>query len=291
MRPINPVTATGISIFKLILFFIILNGWPGPGLRAERIITLAPAITEIVYALGKGDSLVGNTRFCDYPEAARTVAKVGGLMDLNVEQIILLEPDLVILYPESLGRLKMLQHRIRLLVVEHKTLDQILRSILTISRNLHCPKQGTALVADIRKTLDEIKSLRQGQKKQKTLLIAGRNPDALRNMTVIGRKDFLNEILEIAGGTNAYQGDIEFPSVSIESIFSMDPDYIIEFSVFFEKIDSRKILNLWSRFDTIKAVKNRRITIVVDPVWLRPGPRLGLVARKLHRLLNPNDCH
>lgn len=281
----------GSSIQKSILNLIVLTVMLCSGLRAERIITLAPAITEIVFALGKGDSLVGNTRFCDFPKTALTVTKVGGLMDLNVEQIIELKPDLIILYPESYNRLKMLEAKTRLLVLQHNTLDQICQSILSVSRNLHCPEQGVALVTNIREILNKIRNRTRYRKKQKVLLIAGRNPDGLRNMTIIGRKDFLNDILEIAGGINAYRGDIEYPTVSIESIFSMNPDHIIEFSVFFQKIHRQKIMELWNRFKTINAVKNRRISIVTDPAWLRPGPRVGLVAEKLAQLLNPNDNH
>lgn len=274
---------------RRILPLIILLAGPHFFLKAERIITLAPALTEMVFALGKGADLVGNTRFCDFPEAAVTVAKVGGLMDLNVEQIIDLKPDLIILYPESLGRLKVLAKKTRLLVVEHRTLDQICQSILLVSRALRCPEKGDALVSHIREILNEIKARSQNRKKQKILLVAGRNPDGLRNMTIIGRSDFLNDILEIAGGVNAYPGNIEYPAVSIESIFSMNPDHIIEFSVFFQKIDRRKVMDLWNRFEIITAVKNQRITIVTDPVWLRPGPRVGQVAMKLFQLLNADD--
>jgi iron complex transport system substrate-binding protein len=287
----NQKNMPGLKSLKQVLCLAGLTVMCCAGLQAERIITLAPALTEIVFALGKGDGLVGDTRFCDFPEAAKTIAKVGGLMDLNVERIIDLKPNLIILYEESLDRIKMLENKTRLLVVRHDTLEQICRSILTISRNLSCPEQGAILVSDIRKTLNRIRSRTRGIKKRKILLIAGRNPDTLRNMTIIGRKDFLNEILEIAGGTNAYPGNIEYPSVSIESILSMNPDHIIEFSTFFQEIEPRKIMDLWNRFKTINAVKNHRITMISDPVWLRPGPRIGQVAIKLYRLLNPNDSH
>ena len=219
-----------ISIgLRILITILVLNF----NLQARRIITLAPALTEIVFALGDGEQLVGNTRFCDFPPEAKTIAKVGGLMDLNVEMIIDLKPDIVILYPESLDKIKILQNKIELLVVRHNTLDHITQSIISISRMLGKEKKATHLVSGIRETLHKIQNRARTYKKKRTLLIAGRNPDQLRNMTIIGKKDFLNTVLEIAGGVNAYSGNIDYPSISIESIFSMNPDHIIEFSVFF----------------------------------------------------------
>ncbi len=271
-----------MKIFKILLIFIAIF----PSLIfSERIITLAPALTEIVFALGKGDSIVGNTKFCDFPEKARTITKVGGFMDLNVEMVIHLKPDLIILYPENFEKMKILKNRTKLLIVKHKTLNHLYEAIITISKELKKIKKGKLMVSNIKIILEKICKDSTNKKKVKTLLIAGRNPDQLSNMTIIGKKDFLNQVLEISGGINAYEGSIEYPNISIESIISMNPDFIIEFSVFFQGIDKQKVMDIWNKYKIIRAVKNNKIKIITDPKWLRPGPRIGEITLELFDLL------
>jgi iron complex transport system substrate-binding protein len=275
-----------MKIFKILLIFIIIFS---SLIFSERIISLAPALTEIIYALGQGSSLVGNTRFCDFPPQARAVTRVGGLMDLNLEMLIHLKPDLIILYPESMKKVKVLRNRTALLPVRHRNLEDLYRSIHEIAIALKVETRGTELVLSLKKNLAAIRKRTVGHKKIKTLLIAGRNPDQLTNMIIIGKQDFLNEILEICGGINAYEGSIDYPGISIESIVSMNPELIIEFSVFFQGIDQQKVMNLWDRYPIIKAVKLKNIKVITDPKWLRPGPRISEIALELFRLLGCHD--
>jgi iron complex transport system substrate-binding protein len=253
-------------------------------MNAGRIVSLAPAVTEIIFALGQGEQIVGCTQFCDYPEAAKRIPRVGGKLDLNLEVLIAMQPDIIFLYPSYYEQIKVLKNRVKLVVVNHTNLKGLFDSITIISRELGADKQGAALRAGIENTLAEIRQKSANEKKVKTLLIAGRNRDQLRNMYIIGRKDFLNDILEIAGGENAYQGDIDYPNISLESVVGMNPDYIIELSAFYEQIDEKKVLALWDKYRVIDAVKNKKITIIKDNVWLRPGPRVGQIARQLYEM-------
>ena len=255
----------------------------------ERIVSLAPALTEIICELGQGDSLVGITRFCDFPLRINSLTRVGGLMDLNLEILIRLKPDTIISYPESLDKIKVLENRARLLSVPHRSLQDLYQAIGEISTVLKRKEKGRELILKLKKRLNSIRQKTAGLPKIKTLLIAGRNPDQLSNMTLIGPQDFLNEILEICGGINAYRGSIGYPTVSVESIVSMEPHCIIEFSVFFQDIDQKRILELWNRYPVIPAVKKGNIKIIVDPKWLRPGPRVVEVAEELSTLLNSHD--
>ncbi len=274
-----------MKIIKILLIFITIF----PSLIfSERIITLAPALTEIVFALGKGDSIVGNTRFCDFPEKARAITKIGGFMDLNIEMVINLKPDLIILYPENFEKMKILKNRTKLLTVNHKTLNHLYEAITTISKELKEITKGEFMVSNIKITLENIRNKSQNKKKRKTLLIAGRNPDQLSNMYVIGNKDFLNDILEISGGINAYTGNILYPNISIESVVSMNPDYIIELSAFNQQIQEDKILKLWEKYKIITAARRNRIIIIKDSFWFRPGPRVVKIAEKLYELFSNN---
>jgi iron complex transport system substrate-binding protein len=266
----------------LLIFVLILTSF----LPAVRVITLAPALTETVFFLGRGSEIVGRTKFCDHPAPARSIPEVGGLWDPNLEAIIRLEPDLVILYPESSDRLKPLKGRMQLLVVPHRDLADIFFSIRTIAAALGIPERGERMAVDLENRVRSVTERRSLKAKIPTLLIAGRNPSELRNITLIGRSDFINELLELAGGVNAYQGDVPYPTVSMESILGMNPSLIIEFSVYFENVSREKVLELWDAFPRLEAVRTNHIHIVTDPMWVRPGPRIDRVARGLFQLLH-----
>ncbi len=260
-----------------------------PGmLLSQRIVTMAPAITEIVFELGKGDLIVGNTTFCDYPEEAKKIKRIGGLMDLNLEILIDLEPDLIILYPEHTSHIEILENRTKFLVVKHENLADLFDAIDKISKELGVRKKGAGIINGIKKVFSDVKKKAAKKTKVKTLMVAGRNPDSLSNLYIIGKKDFLNEILDIAGGVNAYSGDISYPNISIESIVSMNPDVIIELSAYNQKIKDKDIIDVWRQYPIINAAKNNRVKIIRDPVWLRPGPRVGTIAEAMVRLLHRN---
>lgn len=275
-----------MKILKIvpILLFITVSLFP------RRIISLAPAVTEILFQLGKGDLIVGNTKFCDYPEAARKIKKVGGLLDLNLEMVIDIKPDLIILYPEQAEKVKILEEKTRLLVVKHRNLADLFEAIRIISQELNVPRQGGAMIAGIKNTFARIRAEVPEKRKIKTLLVAGRNPDRLSNIYIVGSDDYLNEILDVAGGVNVYNGKLSYPNISIESIVAMNPDVIIELSAYNQNIEDQAILDIWKKFPIITAVRQNRIHIIRDPVWLRPGPRVALIAQKMAEIFfEPNS--
>lgn len=272
-----------MTLKRIVVLLLVLPAM----LASQRIVTMAPALTEIVFELGKGHLIVGNTKFCDYPEEAKKIKRIGGLMDLNLEILIDLKPDLVILYPEQASKIEILKHKMKFLIVQHENLADLFDAIGKISQELGVTEKGTGIVNGIKRTFAQVKQTAAQQPKVKVLMVAGRNPDSLSNLYIIGKKDFLNEILDLAGGVNAYTGDISYPNISIESIVSMNPDVIIELSAYNQKIKDRDIIDVWRQYPIITAAKNNRIEIIRDPVWLRPGPRVGTVANVMARILHP----
>jgi iron complex transport system substrate-binding protein len=247
----------------------------------QRVVSLAPGLTEIVFAIGRGGTLVGVTKFCDYPDAAKTIAKVGGFLDVSVEALIALAPDIVIAYPEHSGRMRALPPQVRVVTVGHDRLSDLLRSIREIGRALGGEKEAARLVSSIQQRLRRVALQVRGMKKTRTLFVAGRNADELKNMFIIGKNDFLNDLLEIAGGTNAYQGAVNYPNISLESVIALDPEFIFELSSHFEGIAEEKILSLWRPLDMVTAVARKQVRVITDPSWLRPGPRVARIAEEL----------
>ncbi|MBN2400652.1 hypothetical protein EH223_09670 [candidate division KSB1 bacterium] len=248
---------------------------------------MAPAITEIVFTLGRGGQLVGVTKFCDFPDEALKIAKIGGLLDMNMEALLALTPEVIIAYPEHYAKVKLLESRVRVLVVKHKTLSDLFDSIIKIGGVLHAEKKAREMVLAMKNNLAAVAVENRGKKKIRTLIVAGRNADELKNMYIVGRSDFLNELLEIAGGMNAYQGAVDYPNISMETVIFLDPELILEVSAFYEGISDEIIFQLWRPFTMLQAVRNQRITIIKKSFWLRPGSRIGLVAEELADILSP----
>ncbi len=272
------------KIFPLFLLFLFsLN------LLSQRIITLAPALTEIVFSLGMGNHIVGNTKFCDYPEEAKKIEKIGGFIDLNIEKVISLKPDIIILYKEHLKKLKFLKPKVNLVVVNHNTLDDIFNSIEIISKELNLEKKGSELIKKIKNELNQIRDLSKNKKRKRVLIIASRNPYDLKNMYIIGRKDYLNSLLEIAGGINVYSGSISYPSVSIENIISFSPDYILELSNVNPFNKKKNLFEYWKRYSFLKAVKNKKVFLIEKSYWLRPSVRIVKVCKEMYNILNDRN--
>lgn len=253
---------------------------------SQRIVSMAPALTEIVFALGKGNMLVGVTKYCDYPPDAQKIAKIGGFFDVNMEALLNLAPEIIIAYPEHYSQVKFLESRAIVLVVKHQSLSDLFQSIYVIGQALNVETQAQIMVFTLQKKLADISAGVGSRKKTRTLIVAGRNIDELKNMYIIGKNDFLNDLLEIAGGINAYQGAINYPNISMEAVIYLNPDFILEISTHYEGIDSEKIFKLWSSYNLIKAVRNKQIKTISESFWLRPGPRVGLIAEELSRFFS-----
>jgi iron complex transport system substrate-binding protein len=273
-----------MKTLKIFLFFstFIFTGM----VFSQRVVSLAPAITEIIFALGKGDTLVGVTKFCDYPPAALKIAKVGGFLDMNMEALLALAPEIVVAYPEHYAKVKLLGSPPQILVVKHQCLSDLFDSIFAIGRALHAEINAERMVSDLKNKLTAVAAGAGHRKKIRTLIVAGRNADELKNMYIVGKNDFLNELLEIAGGVNAYQGAVNYPNISLEGVIFLNPDLILEISAHYEGIGDEKVFALWSPFMMIPAVRNRQIKIIKESFWLRPGSRVGLIAEQLARFFS-----
>jgi len=240
----------------------------GPGhLFARRIVSTSPAITEIIFALKSGEQIVGATSFCDYPPAALNIPRIGGFIDLNLEKVVSLRPDWIVHYPESKKKLEVLGTRSRLLEVRHQTLRDLYDSIHSIAGMLQVERKGRELVAKIQSQLQQLR-------------IECREH---RIRLLMGRGNFLDEILELLGGENAYRGKIPYPIISREALTEMDPHGIIDLSAMNIHTDRLRLRRQWERLPA--PFRPRGVLVVTDPVWLRPGPRIVETARALSRFI------
>lgn len=260
-----------------------------------RIVSLAPSLTETLFAVGAGDRVVGVTRFCEWPPEAAKRPRVGGFLDTSFEAIVALQPDLIVALPshrDHIPRLEVLG--LRCVVVSQTSLSDILDSLLQLGDLTGQRQNAQQVAAALRQQLDQIWERVAGQPRPRTLLSSGRNPadNSLSEVYIVGRKSFLHDLLETAGGQNAFpDATVEYPMLSAEGIIRLDPEVIIEFVSEEDPVRFPDTLYLepWNRLNVLDAVKNGRVYLIRGRHYTIPGPAVAQTAWAIARLLHPDQ--
>lgn len=259
----------------------------------QRIISLSPNITDILFALGLGDRIVGVTRFCNYPPEAKDKMQVGGYLDPNYEAIVSLKPDVVVLLPESEQAKNFLSAlKIKYLVVSNKTVSDIISSIEYLGKQFQSEQQAENILESIRWKIEQIKAKTKDKARPKVMIVIERSmgTGVIEDVYAAGRNTFYDELLDIAGGINAYQDEkIAYPILSAEGIIHLNPDSIIELVPQLEQTGLQQSLLTkdWQSLPQINAVKNDRIKIISQDYAVVPGPRFILFLQDLARMIHP----
>jgi cobalamin transport system substrate-binding protein len=254
-----------------------------PGL--QKVVSLAPSVTETVFALGFGKRLVGVTDYCDYPAAARKLPRIGGFMSPSLESIVAKRPDLVIGVSSATDPLKareMERLGLKVTLISLASVHDILNSIKTVARMLGSPEAGERLVHKITRQFDEVKRRVAPAPRRSTLLAVG-----LRPLVVVGGKNFIDELITLAGGENIAR-DAAQPWLNLpdEYVVAKAPQVIIEAGMGSERGESAKH---WGDLKSIPAVKEGRVYAYPSDKILRPGPRIGEGLEEIARLVHP-EC-
>jgi iron complex transport system substrate-binding protein len=264
-----------------------------PSLFFERIVSMSPSVTEILFALGLGDRVKGVTDFCDYPAEALEKNRIGGYFNPNYEAIVGLEPDLVILLEEHQEPRKYLgAFDVEILVVNHQHIDGILDSITAIGRVCNARDRAASLTEEIAQRIEAVKEKTRDLPRPKTMISVDRplGTGAVKEVYVAGQEGFYDPMIQWAGGVNAYQGKaVKFPLLSPEGILSLNPDVIIDISAETETrdLDADVILADWNSIPHIEAVKQGRIYIFGENYAGIPGPRFVLILERIAKALHP----
>ena len=248
-----------------------------------RIVSLIPSVTEMLFAIGAGPSVVGVSNFDEYPPEVLTRTKVGGLIDPDVERILAIKPDLVIVYgTQSDLRTQMDRARVPIFAYEHAGLAGITSTIRALGQRVGKDKEATVLADRIDREIAEIRRLSAGTAHPRTLLVFGRDPEALRNIYASGGIGFLHDMLEAAGGTNVF-ADVQRQSVQATSelVLSRAPDVILEIR------EGTAVANLtaWNALGSVPAVRTHRIYLLAGDEMVTPGPRVVDGIRRMREVL------
>ena len=256
---------------------------------STRIISLVPAVSEMLFAIGAGPQVVAVSSFDDYPPEVLKLPRVGALLDPDLERILSLRPDLVIVYESQVDLRRQLERAsITMFVYKHAALADITVTIRQLGARVGRDEGATAATGLIDAKLAEIRTKVAGRPRPKTLLVFGRDALALRGIYASGGFGFLHDMLTAAGGDNVF-ADVKQQSVQATSelILSRRPDVILELRSGSLPVEARrKEIAVWQALTSIPAVRTGRIDIITDPRTVVPGPRVAegteLIARTLH---------
>ena len=285
---------TSASTRPALALLALLLAAPLHAQQPQRLISTAPSLTEILYALGLGPQVAGVTTFCRFPPDALTKPKIGTFTQPDFERILAQRPSLVFVIPNPLdlaNKLRRLGLRVEELPLD--TLPQILSSITRAGELTGAQPAALRLTTQLRRDLDALRAATARRPGVSVLFIIDRTPNTLQGMFAAAPGSYIDELLVAAGGRNAAPtGGGPFPKISLEQILAADPDVIIDMGDYSHgraaTPDSRaRKLTLWSQFPQLRAVRLKRVYDVSSDEFVVPGPRLAQAARHLNRLLHP----
>ena len=258
----------------------------------NRIVSLVPAVTEMLFAIGAGPQVVAVSSYDDFPPDVKVLPRVGALLDPDVERILALRPQLVVSYGSQTDLHSQLRRaRIGVLSYRHAGLAGIFTTLREVGVAAGRPADADRLAQRIRADLDAIRARVRGRRGPRTLLVFERDPASLRGLYVSGGRGFLHEMLEIAGGVNVF-ADVGREAVqpSHETLLVRAPEVIIEVratGLLTAAEAGRDERRAWAVLASIPAVRDERLHFLNGDYMLVPGPRVARGTEAFARALHP----
>ena len=251
----------------------------------HRIISLSPSITEILFSLGLEERIVGVSNHSDFPPQALAKPRVGSYINPSLEQVISLNPDLIL--ASAAGNPRKFVERMENLgfsvyTVFPKDFDGILRSISHIAAITGGKHRGAMVVQEMRMRKERILHLTRGRKRPKVFLQIGTSP-----IVTVGKGSFADDLISLAGGENIAGGErVKYPRYSIEEVLVKAPDIVIITSMD-PRADSHMLAKHWNQWKTIPAVKHGRIYVIDSDLIDLPSPRIVDGLEAIAGILHP----
>ena len=265
------------------------SGEPALPVRVDRIVSMAPSLTEILFALGLDREIVAVTIFSDYPPAAAEKPKVGSFWQPNIEAVVAARPDLVMTL--GFGQQKDIAERLKrigynTLAVNIEKVSDLFPAIGKIAAATGRQRQADELVGGMKDKLNALSALVGALPKVRVLWVVQRAP-----LRVAGRDTFVNEMIELAGGENAIERTVhKYPPIGAEQVIACGADVIIEPEMGQKDLDAQRdeALQYWRKFRNLPAVRDNRIYVIRGDTTSRLGPRLYEGTETIARCLRPH---
>jgi len=281
-----------VAVVALIVFWAARPVTMQSRASASRIVSLVPALTEMLFAIGAGPQVIAVSSFDEFPPQVKSLPRVGALLDPDMERILALRPDLVLSYGSQTDvQAQLARANIRVFSYRHAGLNGIFTTLKDLGAAVGRPADAERLARDIRGGLDAIQARVRGRPKPKTLLVFERDPASLRSVYVSGGVGFLHDMLGIAGGVNVF-ADVARESVqpSIETMLARSPEVILEVRAtgLLAAADVAQAKRVWGALASVPAVKQGRIEILTGEHLVVPGPRVVQGTEAFARALHPD---
>ena len=262
--------------------------------QSPRIVSTAPSITELLYALGLGGNIVGVDRFSHYPPEAAKKPQIGDYAAPNLEAIAQLKPTLVII-PTNPVQLKQRLEALHLRVLEldQEGIPALYRSFAQVGEAAGVRARAVMLTRDVQGKLAAIQAKTAKLQPTRVMFVVARTPGSLDGLMVAGAASYLNEIIAIAGGVNVFaDARAAYPKVSLEEVLARNPDVIVDMGEMADTVgvtdaQKSKVVGLWGRMASIGAVRSRRVHAVASDIFVVPGPRVVDAAEAFFTLMHP----
>lgn len=275
--------------FLILVLLIITSSYSHSDSSPKRIVSLSPNLTQVIYALGYLDQIVGVTVYDEFPTEVMDLPKVGGWINPNYEAILALKPDMVVLMKDqdiSFGdKLRNLGLK-TFTAKSNDSIKDIVQAITALGEILGNKEEAEQLKSYIETNLNQIEQKTKSLNKKSVLIVVGRNPGTLEDIYVIGTNNYIDELLNLAGGENVVKNERNALKITKEAIFTFNPDVIIEIN--HQQGDREtEILEIWNSLNQVDAVKNKQVYILSSKVLLHPSQRIVDGAQILTDILHP----
>jgi cobalamin transport system substrate-binding protein len=257
----------------------------------RRIVSLVPATTEMLFAMGAGDRVIGVSSYDRYPPAVESRTRLGGLLDPDVERLLALHPDLVIVYGTQTDlRQQLARAGIETFSYVDQGLPEIMGTIRTLGARVGSRAAADALAADMERRLDAIRARVAGHPRPRALLVIGRQNGSLQQIIASGGSGFLHDML-LAAGADDVLGDVHRKSVqmSTEMVLARRPDVILElhYGASLDATALERERRVWNALPAVPAVRDGRVYPLVGDEFVVPGPRVVSAVERFARVLHP----
>jgi len=253
--------------------------------RAKRIISLAPSITEILFALGLNEEIAAITNFCDYPEAVLGKPRIGGFVNPDTEKIVSLRPDLIIGIRDG-NRMDTVQRLndfgFPVYLIDPKGFDGVMGTIKNIGEVVGREKESRRLINELIDKREKMITLTRSLSKPKVFFQVGDVP-----LITVGKGTLADDLIRLAGGRSISENElVSYPSYGIETILARAPEIIIMSSMESKK-DHMNLVKKWQNWKSIPAVKMNAIYVIDSNLVDRPTPRIDQGLEALLRIIHP----
>ena len=263
----------------------------------ERVVSMSPNLTQIIFALSAEDCLVGVDDYSNYPPQAMALPKMGNYMDPDLEALAAAEPDLVLIVQNDEGMGELLTNLgLEYRVLANDTISEITESIERLGDLLDRKEEATMLVENYSDALAAVTSALEGVEKRRVALVVGRNPGRLQDIYVAGHGSYLGEIIDAAGGVNVFDDQmIAWPQVGVEALVGANPEVIIDSTLAKGATEGEfdALLHDWDELPTLSAVSEGHVIIARDGWFQIPGAYLEsilfLFAHWIHPEIFPDE--